>query len=97
MLTFEKVEEREARRVMRNFGKPSTEFTDVAYDFIDSGFEVAKLSGFSPTDAIKVYGSLVSLANSTLKDDGFKVSKRGENIYLLNTKINPVICAPEKR
>lgn len=97
MLTFEKVDEREARRVMRNFGKMSTPYTDVAYDFIDSGLEVAKLTGFPETDAMKIYGSLVSLANSTLKEDGLKISKRGANIYLLNTKVNPVICAPEKR
>jgi hypothetical protein len=97
MLSFEKCEDREAKRVMRNFGKPSTEYTDIAYDFIDSGIEVAKLTGFAETDAMKIYGSLVSLANSTLKEDGLKISKRGANIYLLNTKVNPVACAPEKR
>lgn len=97
MLKFEKCDERESKSVLRSFGKPKSEMADIAYEFMDSGIEVAKLSGYSSTDAIKVYGSLSSIANNALKDEGFKVSKRGEIIYLLNTKLNPVACAPEKR
>ena len=97
MLGFERVEETEAKRVIRCYGKVKSEFADIAFDFLDSGLEVAKLTGYSSTDAIKTYGCLSSLAHNTLKDDGFRVSKRGETIYLLNVKINPVAAAPEKR
>ena len=97
MLGFEKVDETEAKRVIRCYGKVKSEYADVAFDFLDSGVEVAKLTGFSETDAIKTYGCLSSLAHGTLKEDGFRVSKRGSVIYLLNVNINPVADAPEKR
>ena len=97
MLGFEKVESREANMIKKTYGKATNEYTEVAYNFLDSGLEVAKLSGFSGTDAIRVYQSLTSVANNTFRGEGLKISKRGENIYLLNLNINPVADAPEKR
>ena len=95
-LGFEKLTEEE-RKVFEAKQERFTANKRLFEDFLLSGVDIAKVTGVTSTEAETIYFRLASCANTTMKERGVKVSKRGDTIYLLNTNINRVIEAPEAR
>lgn len=98
MLKLEKLTNDERNLFVALEGIKNPEYATLIAEFAQSGEEVSKVTGYSATDVLKVYSSLYACAkNKGISEYGVKVSKRGETVYLLNTKVNPVADAPEKR
>lgn len=96
-LEFVKIEESEKKKVMSTKREPKGVYYPLIKSFMESGEDIAKLTGFSSTECIPVYHTLVGMSNKKLKGSGFRVSKRGQNLYLLNTNVNRNIEPPERR
>lgn len=98
MLKLEKLNDAEKDLFVALEGIKNPEYATLIAEFAQSGEEVSKVTGYSVTDALKVYSSLYACAkNKGIKEFGVKVAKRGETVYLMNTKVNPVVDPPEKR
>ena len=96
-LEFVKITEAEKKKVVSTKREPKGVYYPIVNAFMDSGEDIAKLTGFSSTECIPVYHTLLGISNKKMKGSGFKVSKRGQNIYLLNTNVNRNIEPPERR
>ena len=94
MLGFESVSQEEKDLLLTGKRVKVSPYSLLITSFIKSGEDVAKVTGFSMTDAAKIYQGLMTVCTNT---EGVTVSKRGETIYLLNKNVNPIACAPEKR
>lgn len=96
-LSFTPLTPEEKKSALRSSLLGTSSYQKVIRDFAKTGEEIAVLTGYTATDAAKVYGSLAACSNKELKDSGVRIRKRREKIYLVNTKINPVADPPEKR
>ena len=98
MITFEKLTPEEKKKALNVTERKITgTYTLLVQDFLDSGEDIVKIAGYSMTEADKVYNSLFYADRTPRYRGKAKVSKRKENIYLLNIGLNPVADAPERR
>ena len=91
-LSFAPVTDKD-KRVFDAYGR-STVYRELLDDFVESGEEIVKVNGFSMTESIQIYNSLITASKHY---NGIKVAKRGSNLYLLNRNINHVIDPVEPR
>jgi len=96
-LNFVTIDEAEKKKVTNTKREPRGTYDGLVAAFMESGEDIVKLTGYSATECIPVYHSLIGVANKKMKGSGFKVSKRGQNLYLLNTNVNRNIEPPERR
>ena len=96
-LNFVTIEESEKKKVESRKREPRGSYDALVDSFMKSGEDIVKLTGYSATECIPVYHSLIGVANKKRKGSGFKVAKRGQNLYLLNTNVNRNIEPPERR